>query len=225
MKKLKPSVSINALLMILFFSGSISATPIFYDSRAAFDIAAGPLTGFEDFEEAKVDFVGATGPWNSLTDNDIFSSGDLAEGISFNANGGLVAASPGIVTPSWSIFPNVNGGTMDITFSVFAVNAVGLDLFNFFGGDLTVSLFDTNDALITSMSVSDSINGRFFGVVDTMNMFSRINISGGNHQAEGIDNIAFGRANSTRVPEPVSFTLFGVGLAGLSLVRRWRKDV
>ncbi len=224
MKKIKSSTSLSTFLMSLLFSGSLSATPVFYDNRTAFDIAAGPLAGFEDFEQAKVAFEGAAGPWNSLTDNNIFSQGDLAEGISFNANGGLVAASPGVVTPSWSIFPNLNGGTMDITFSIAAVNAVGLDLFNFSGGDLTVSLFDTNDAMITSMSVSDSTNGRFFGVVDAMNMFSRINISGGS-QSEGIDNIAFGRVNSTRVVEPASFALFGVGLVGLSLVRRRRKNV
>ena len=202
------------------------AVPISYNSRVAFEAAAGPLAGFEDFEDLNAIMAGAAGPWNSDTDNPIVDPGDIAEGVAFDASaGGLVTGGP----PDFSsimIGANSLWEELDVIFDA-GVNAVGLDIFHANGGlmsNITVSLFDMDDALILATQIlvgSAATGGTFFGVIDDMASIGRVRVAATSGAGfELIDNVAFGSFGVTSVPTPGSLALLGLGLAGLGLARR-----
>ena len=209
------------------------AAPIFFEDRTLFENAAGPLSGFEDFEGA---FTGPgamsePGPWNSGSDDSVFDPGDIADGISFASSLGNLA----VVEESFS--PNAtgnaigpNGFASDLSISFLpTVNAVGFDIFQVFGAaeGIVVSLFDVNDFLIGATEVPADIFGAFFGVIDDTSQIGRITLTANNADlgAEVIDNVAFGQSSPTAVPEPGSLMLFGLGLAGFAMTRRASRRV
>lgn len=127
------------------------AVPVSYNSRVAFDAAAGPLAGFEDFEDLTPIFGDTQGPWDSDTDDEIVDPGDIAEGVAFDGTGGdlLAVAPPEFGFSSIAVGATFFSDELDILFEA-GVNAVGLDILHADEGyglsDITVSLFDMDDA-------------------------------------------------------------------------------
>lgn len=224
-----PKIGLALALGLASFEAE--AAPVFFDDRTLFDAATGPLAGFEDFEAA-FDGPGSMsepGPWNSDTDDSVFSPGDIAEGISFVSSAGNLAAlddSSFSDLTSTAIGPNSFGSDLVISF-LPGVNAIAFDVFQVFAAPqgITVSLFDISDVLIASTDVEATSLGGFFGVIDDMNLIGAITLSANNPTgAELIDNVAFGLVDATAVPEPGTLALFGLGLAGVGLARRRRYD-
>lgn len=224
------SILLSALLLNLE-STEATAAPVFFDDRTLFDAAAGSLSGFEDFEGASQDpgAMSEPGPWNSDTDDSVFSPGDIAEGISFVSSAGNLAALDGSSfsdLTSTAIGPNSFGSDLIISF-LPGVNAVAFDVFQVFAAPqgITISLFDISDVLIGTTEVEATSLGGFFGVIDDMDLIGTISLSANNPSgAELIDNLAFGLADATAVPEPGTLALFGLGLAGVGFARRRRGD-
>ena len=225
------------LLALAGLAGPAAAAPIFFDDRAVFDAAAGPLDAFEDFEDAVIPdgpagpsgppegVAAALGPWDSTTDNGIFSPGDLVEGVVFVSviDNHLVVLDDGAFgSPTKTLGPAIFADELDMVFPA-GVEAVGFDLIVPTTGSSPVqsivSLFDLNDVLIGSDTVLASEDGIFFGAIDQATPIGRIRIS---TQGAGdvIDNLTFGSPGSpgspvTVIPAPGPLALLALGLVGL----------
>ena len=230
----KSLVTCAGILVMGLFAASANAAPVFFGDRTTFDNEAGPLSGFEDFEEANLGMVDQPGPWDSTTDDAIFSPGEIVEGVAFDSTGtnSLIALGPAFGLPSIAIGPFLSTGDLDIFFTP-GVNAVGFDVFLDSSSpivEMAIGVFDVDDLLIATefigMAPANPV-GAFFGVIDTMASIGRIRLSAVDpvNVSKFVDNIAFGSLDAARVPTPGSLALLGLGMAGLGLARRGKKAV
>ena len=230
----KSLVTCAGILVTGLFAASANAAPVFFSDRTTFDNEAGPLSGFEDFEEANLGMVDQPGPWDSTTDDAIFSPGEIVEGVAFDSTetSSLIALGPAFGLPSIAIGPFLSTGDLDIFFTP-GVNAVGFDVFLDSSSpivEMAIGVFDVDDLLIATefigMAPANPV-GAFFGVIDTMASIGRIRLSAVDpvNVSKFVDNIAFGSLDAARVPTPGSLALLGLGMAGLGLARRGKKAV
>ena len=215
---------VAATMAVLLFVANANAGLIFYSDRATFEAASG-LSGIdEDFEEANVTpfgVVSTTDPLSASTNDGVFSTADIAAGltISSSSGNGVVALGAGTVTSTKAIAANFFADSNILSFGP-SVTAIGLDLFSSgFGGDtLNLSIFDGVNALMGSTSVAGvGTAGTFFGVISDMGPIAKIDINSQSGAGEIMDNITFG---AVRVPEPGTVALLLLGLAGLRLRAR-----
>jgi hypothetical protein len=97
----------------------------------------------------------------------------------------------------------------------------------------TLSAYNSANTLLDSTNIaadSASNAGDFFGLKGLVNASyaTLVQIQDGAYAGGGVDyvfvdNVTFSSAAATAVPEPITITLFGTGLAGLGLMRRRRK--
>ena len=215
---------------LLVLAAPAQAALIFFDNRADFELASG-LSGItEDFEEANVGVgtVEGTGnPLDATTDDGVFSPGDIAAGLSLSTSDPtdvLLVLGDGAFGPGNKIFTEDFAALTILSLNP-AVTAIGFDLFA--GGDsatLDIALFDAVGGALGATSVT-GVNGAtatFFGVISDMGAIGQLNI-GVPGVTEIIDNVTFGNAVATQLPEPGTLALFGLGLLGLGIAVRRRR--
>ena len=108
-----------------------------------------------------------------------------------------------------------------------AVSAIGFDLFaNTNLATLDIDLFDAVGGALGSTSVTgiNNTTPAFFGVISDMGAIGQLTF-GVPGAGELIDNITFGNAVASQLPEPGSLALFGLGLLGLCVAVRRRGAV
>ena len=229
-KKLALAAGLWAAGTLLVLAAPAQAALIFFDNRADFELASG-LSGInEDFEEAIVSPGGGQGtsnPLDATTDDGVFSPGDIAAGLSISSSdptSPVTVLGDGAVGPSNKIFRHGSGGLIVLSLNP-AVTAIGFDLFA--GGDsatLDIALFDAVGGALGATSVT-GVNGAtatFFGVISDMGAIGQLTI-GVPGVTEIIDNVTFGNAVATQLPEPGTLALFGLGLLGLGIAVRRRR--
>jgi hypothetical protein len=155
--------------------------------------------------------------WSSTTGNSVYG---YTSSYGLNGNGfwdGVAFSYIGL---------NVPTGVMTIAFAN-PVTSVGSFLNYATGyGPATISVYDASHSLIESLDLSISTPGAtdagsFFGFAEGTADISYITYSNAYIVASNL--VVNGVASS--VPEPITLSLFGAGLAGAALMRRRRKQV
>lgn len=219
-------------LASLVVGGAASAAPTYYGTRAAFDTANVGLT-FEGFESMDaVGTVGFTSPLSSTSNiAGVVSPGEIVAGITFDMTTGhdaYVAAPGQSANTSRAIGVNTpTAAGWKVSFDA-PTNAFGVDVYQNFGGgnqsgssiSVTVNLYNLSSALIDSslITVPSGSNG-FFGVYSASGI-SYLTIDNAD-SFDVIDNVEFGTAPA--IPEPSTYALMALGLAGIAGVARRRQ--
>ncbi|MCR9202832.1 MAG: PEP-CTERM sorting domain-containing protein [Planctomycetaceae bacterium] len=233
MKKVCFSVVLVLSTSVDLFGGLMT-----YTSRSQFQSLAPGLT-MQDFAVARV-MNGAdalvTGPLNQFTDNAIFKPNEIKPGLTISSSGSTavgnqiyVAGVNTIGNSAKSIYTNGSNATMRLDFQ--AVSAVGLGLIGFTNGNpprafnLTV-LTNMGTRNFTTPSIPTAGPGFFYGFIASGGeVINSISFQSGGGANEGLANLEYGNlpATTTPVPEPTSFAIFGLGLAGFGAVRYRRR--
>jgi hypothetical protein len=213
MKKLSMLCAI-ACLALAAGAGSVSAAPITYTSDAAFTAAtlSTPLT-LQSFEGAP------TGTATSLDFGNVTFS---CQGTTFCP--GFFGQSSLLRTDgSFSVF----FATADTGIFTFAspITAFGIDVIGL--GDVgETSFFIDNGTGPLALETNYSAPGgtvTFAGITDAAG-FTTVSFTG-LQASDGVffDRLRFGGATVTAVPEPLTLSLFGTGVAGAIALRRRKK--
>jgi len=225
-------VGLVCVAVLMAVCGTASAI-IIYPNRASFD-AAHPDAVLEDFEEANV----ADGTWGTMvnpldssTNNDIFSPGDIIDGLRLRglrlrvgtgtAPDNMVVSSPGVANyVSHAIsYDSVSTSKPEITIELLGgdVIAFAVDLTsNPSGNNLDVELFSGATSLGVSTVNNVQGSGTFFGALSDAGPITRVTVQS---QGDwfGVDNIALADV----IPEPATLSLLGLG--ALALLRRRKR--
>jgi len=233
MNKICLTLNKKSAFLSTLFATSMLISPVsnaglmFFDDRAAFELASGLSGIHEDFESAKVEdweVALTTNPLNALTNDDIFSTGDIAVGVNVSAStGGVVALGAGLFGDSKVVAADLFSASTILSFDV-GVQAIGLDLFADAYLDIfDISLFGFNDGLlgITTASGLDFITSSFFGVISDDTLITKIDFNSQAGLGEGIDNIIYGNVvGAVDVPEPSIVFLLLTAMIALGASRK-----
>lgn len=201
-------------------AGTSHAALITYATRSAFD-AANPGLALEDFQDIS-------------TIGQVLAGTNITPGVTFALTSGTDAYLAGAgqsSNPTTAIGVNTpTSAGWKMTFST-AVNAVGLDVFQNFGGgsqsgsaiNATVNVYGPASVLLGSFLTSiPSGAAGFAGVYSTDALITSITVNN-TSSFDVIDNVAFGLgAGSSSVPDSGSVSLLGLVLAGLLCASRRR---
>ena len=153
--------------VLLLIASTAAADTIFYTDQILFENLYTDLT-LEDYSNTNIPPDGAgyaEGPFNSATDNDCFSPGDIVDGISFD---NTTSSNNVVFTPPISGLINVSVGpqAIDITRFSFStdVNTFGvIVLFPLEPGTVSIEVFGGSGS-IGSSSSGGTLDGVFWGV-------------------------------------------------------------
>jgi hypothetical protein len=203
-----------ACLALVAKAGSVSAAPVTYTSDAAFTAAtlSTPLT-LQSFEGAPID-TSTSLDFGNVT----FSCQGVAFCPGFFGQSSLLATdgvfSVFFATADTGIF------TFSSPITAFGIDVIGL-------GDVgTTSFFIDNGSGPIALETNYSAPGgtqTFAGITDAAG-FTTVSFTG-LEANDGVffDRLRFGGAAVTAVPEPLTLSLFGTGVAGAIALRRRKK--
>jgi len=175
----------------------------------------------EDFETLGPGTTAITGPITMPTgltvsseSNDLFSAGP---GQSTNPTLAIGSNYP----PSDSLFFDLGGDFL----------AFGADFFQNFGGgsqsgnpiSYQLSFYDNGSLLDTITSSVAPNGGSFIGYISIMGVFDRVQVFSLGNSFEVADNVTVGN-EGVNVPEPAVFALLGLGIAGLGLRQKKKRE-
>ena len=223
------AVALCASLVCLGAASQAAHAGVFFTNETDFTMAAGPLAGFEDFEEGAVAAGGvAAFPTllDSTTDNAAFSPGDIAAGLALRDvpgpdGNGLALADAGFNgLLSKAVGSNIFSDQLLVEFSV-PVDAVGFNALTVLGSDPALQIdFFSGAMLLDSATIAANQTTSYLGYISDGDFITSILLSSSNNQSELVDNVRFGVRDTVSLPEPATSLLFGIGLAGLFLARR-----
>ena len=222
-------VALCASLVCLGAASHAAHAGVFFTNEADFTLAAGPLAGFEDFEEGNIspgtarDF---NAPLDSTSDNVAFSPGDITPGLALRdepgpgVSGLLIVGFGFFSIPSKAVGTNIFANQLVLEFSV-PVDAVGFNAFTIRDDDpaLEISVFN-GATLLDSTVIAANQTTSYVGYLSGGDFITSILLSSSNNQAELVDNVRFGVSGLVQLSEPATSLLLGLGLAGLFLTRR-----
>jgi len=224
-------IALFALPMVCVLSAPASASIITFDTRIAFNAAAPglPVETFESGLVAPGAVQACTGPLSSAAASTCFPAGGLLAGVTYASSlasvADMVVLGAGGVSgnPTKALGPNQFASTFNILFSGSPV-AIGFDVFpGPTAGNVLISAFSPANATLGVFTISALVAPDFFGLIST-DAIGRLNIASQSSLAgELVDNLAFGPASPTPVPEPTSLLLFGSGALALAARRRRAK--
>jgi len=224
-------IALLALLTICALSVPASASIITFNTRIAFNAAAPglPVETFESGLVAPGAIQTCTGPLSSAAASSCFPAGGLLPGVTYasslaSLDDMVVLGAGGIAgNPTKALGPNQFASTFDITFGG-SPTAIGFDVFpGPTAGNVLISAFSPANATLGMFTISALVAPNFFGLIST-DAIGRLNIaSQASAAGELVDNLAFGPASATPVPEPTSLLLFGSGALALAARRRRAK--
>jgi hypothetical protein len=213
----------------------VQAGVIFFDNDlAGFNAAVASYThiGTEDFEESTLADGGAVaflGPLSQTSTTSPYPNGILQPIVVTATSGNLAALNDASSIVSTAVVAQSGAATLDWSFNTSDnLVAVGLNPITTSGNNSTklntVSVFDTSDVFLDSITVDANDAGSFhLGILATgLSRIGRINFHGttatGAESGEGGDNAAL---YSSPIPEPASALLAALAALGLmSLSRR-----
>ncbi|MCJ8296958.1 MAG: PEP-CTERM sorting domain-containing protein [Colwellia sp.] len=206
-------------LLSTFFAVSMLISPVanaglvFFNDRAAFELASG-LSGItEDFESANL------GDW------EIADIGEIASGLNVSASYGDVVALSSDYYGSQTVGATEFNASTILSFDA-GVQAIGLDLFSFEISDIfDISIFGVGDSeLDSTVSTSTTYldyfwSSSFFGVISDDALITKIDFS--SPLEHGIDNITYGNVvGVVDVPEPSSVFLLLSAMIAFGMSRK-----
>lgn len=225
--------SLFVMLVVGPVEGRLEAGLMVYTSQTAFQSDAPGLT-MQDFSAANVAdnaHALAAGPLNNLTNDGIFSPGDIAVGLEIEADGSTQTDGNKIFVAGVGKFGNTvkaittNGSDATMFLHFPAVSAVGL---KFIGNtveaaprrfDVTVQTTGGTHTFQTD-PIPISGDGVFYGMIATSgDLISRVEFWAGTGAVEGVTHVEFGNPVAP-VPEPGSLLLYAFGIGGLAAIRR-----
>lgn len=137
-------------------------------------------------------------PVSSASNGPCFSPGQLVAGFSITSSGGggVVVLGSGFLggtQPSAVIGANSFAQTTDVAISQSGTRAVAIDVYSGgAAGDVTVSAFDSSDALIGAITVSAAASSPVFAGFTSPVDVARVNVAGAGDSGELLDDLAFG---------------------------------
>jgi hypothetical protein len=204
-------------------------------TRGALITALGGPGTLENFESFSVGNGAATALGSATLNSTSIVGGQgpglVQSGLNFTfGTGGLQWDGAGYFgSPSKEILSGSPAGQpLGIQFTGL-VNAFGIDLraFTGFGATATVNIFAPNDttliASVSGIALSSSGVPVFFGWQDAGGIGEVTLTQTGQPWSPIIDNLEYGNAATSSVPEPFTLSIFGSGLAGALAMSRRKK--
>jgi hypothetical protein len=220
-------IGLSAVLLGAAWPLPVRAAIIQYANRAAWN-AAFPASPLEDFEEARVanNATGLmSGPLDSTTNNTIFHTNEIINGLRLNVPN--TVSNPQNLFVSGAGFANYvshaisfnDGATPapQITIDLYNGNnpAIALDVTsNPNGNSITIAAFSGVTPLGTFVVANAQGSGTFFGISSNTQPITQLRLTDGSFY--GVDNVAIA------VPEPAAGALAALLLAAVGIPGRRR---